>query len=80
MNETKSTSHALPVAPDNPADLSRRGFFEKLCLALGGVCGAILGLPLVGFIVAPLFRKAREDWITVGGHHRQERRVAASRD
>jgi menaquinol-cytochrome c reductase iron-sulfur subunit len=51
---------------DDPAAISRRGFLEKLCLALGGVCGLILGVPVVGFIVAPLFRKAPRPWVTVG--------------
>jgi menaquinol-cytochrome c reductase iron-sulfur subunit len=30
------------------------------------VCAAILGVPLVGFIVAPLFRKVPETWINLG--------------
>ncbi len=50
----------------DPATLSRRGFFAKLSIALSGVCGAMLGLPLVGFVVAPLFRKSPEQWVTVG--------------
>ena len=48
------------------ATLSRRRFFTKLSIALSGVCGALLGLPLVGFIVAPLFRKSPGEWVTVG--------------
>lgn len=47
-------------------ELSRRAFFSKLCIGLGGVCAAILGVPLVGFVLAPLFRKAPEKWIRVG--------------
>jgi menaquinol-cytochrome c reductase iron-sulfur subunit len=46
--------------------VSRRNFFTKLCIALSGVCGLILGVPLVGFIVAPLFRKVPDQWITLG--------------
>jgi len=49
-----------------PEVISRRGFFEKLSILLGGVCAAILGVPLVGFVVAPLFRKAPEKWLPVG--------------
>src|SRR5579862_716128 len=49
-----------------PEVMSRRGFFEKLSIVLGGVCAAVLGVPLVGFIVAPLFRKTPETWLPVG--------------
>ncbi len=43
------------------ADFSRR-----LCIGLSGVCAVILGVPLVGFIVAPLFRKTPQQWIPLG--------------
>ncbi len=46
--------------------MTRRRFFEKVSLALGGVCAAILGVPLVGFVLAPLFRKAPNEWLPLG--------------
>jgi len=46
--------------------VSRRAFFSKLSLGLSGVFGALVGLPVVGFLVAPLFRKAPEEWQSVG--------------
>jgi menaquinol-cytochrome c reductase iron-sulfur subunit len=46
--------------------MSRRRFFEKLSLALGGFCAAILGVPLVGFVLAPLFRKVPNEWRALG--------------
>jgi len=46
--------------------LSRRAFFQRLCIALSGVCAVILGVPLVGFVLYPLFRKTPEKWITLG--------------
>jgi menaquinol-cytochrome c reductase iron-sulfur subunit len=49
-----------------PDVVSRRAFFTKLCIALSGVCATILGVPLVGFIVAPLFRKTPQKWISIG--------------
>lgn len=57
-------SSALPA--ETPQEISRRRFFEKLSLALIGLCSAIVGLPLVGFIVAPFFRKVPEKWVTIG--------------
>jgi menaquinol-cytochrome c reductase iron-sulfur subunit len=51
---------------ETPANLSRRRFLEKLSLALGGFCAAIVGLPLIGFVIAPLFRKAPQKWVSLG--------------
>jgi menaquinol-cytochrome c reductase iron-sulfur subunit len=51
---------------ETPEDLSRRRFLEKLSLALGGFCAAIVGLPLIGFVIAPLFRKAPQKWVSLG--------------
>lgn len=65
MNEP-STSHPEPGRPATAEEISRRSFFEKLSIASGALCGVILGIPLVGFIVAPLFRKAPEKWVPVG--------------
>src|SRR5207244_721812 len=48
------------------AEISRRRFFEKLSIALVGLCTAIVGVPLVGFIVAPFFQKVPEKWVTLG--------------
>lgn len=52
---------------ESQEEISRRKFFEKLSLALGGLCAAVIGLPLIGFIFAPLFRKPPgEKWIAIG--------------
>ena len=64
MNEN-ITDHRLPRV-EAPEVLSRRRFLEKLSIALGGLCAAVVGLPLIGFVVAPLFRKAPEQWVTLG--------------
>jgi len=65
MNEN-THSAPNPCHPPGETEISRRRFFEKLCVGLGAVCAAILGIPLVGFVLAPLFRKAPETWISVG--------------
>jgi menaquinol-cytochrome c reductase iron-sulfur subunit len=64
MNEN-ITDHRLPRV-EAPEVLSRRRFLEKLSIALGGLCAAVVGLPIIGFVVAPLFRKAPEQWTTLG--------------
>ena len=64
MNES-ITDHS-PVAVETPKILSRRRFFEKLSIGLAGFCAALVGVPLIGFVIAPLFRKVPEQWVTLG--------------
>ncbi len=64
MNEN-ITDHSL-VRVETPEALSRRRFLEKLSIALGGLCAAVIGLPVIGFVIAPLFRKAPAKWVTLG--------------
>ena len=52
--------------PDEQKLMTRRQFLTKLSLALGGVGTAIVGLPIVGFLFAPLFNKPPEIWRPVG--------------
>jgi menaquinol-cytochrome c reductase iron-sulfur subunit len=64
MNEN-ITDRPLPRV-ETPEVLSRRRFLEKLSIGLAGFCAAVVGLPLVGFVIAPLFRKVPEQWVTLG--------------
>jgi len=64
MNEGITDHPAVCV--ETREALSRRRFLEKLSIALGGFCAAIVGLPLIGFVVAPLFRKVPQQWVTLG--------------
>ena len=65
MNTSLTESSTTPL-PGTPEEISRRRFFEKLSIALIGLCSAIVGVPLIGFIVAPFFRKVPEKWVTIG--------------
>ena len=65
MNENTDSHHESSCTL-TPEEISRRKFFNRLCIGLGGVCAVILGVPVVGFIVAPLFRKVPDLWIPVG--------------
>lgn len=49
-----------------PEMLSRRDFLTKLSLALGGITGAAVTLPVLGFLFAPLLSKAPDVWRAVG--------------
>src|SRR5438270_10165023 len=64
MNENITDHSVLDV--ETPEAISRRRFLEKLSIALAGFCAAVVGIPLVGFIIAPLFRKVPEQWTTLG--------------
>lgn len=58
-----------PMAPANPPsdeELSRRRFFEVLSLVLGAGATAILAVPAVGFILAPLTHRSPRVWRDVG--------------
>ena len=66
MNEN-TTSQPSGCPPPEPREIvTRRHFFERVSIALGAVCAAIIGLPIVGFIVAPLFSRKPEQWISLG--------------
>jgi menaquinol-cytochrome c reductase iron-sulfur subunit len=54
--------HDLPLG----GSTSRRGFLFKLGLALNLIGGALVGIPLVGYIFAPARRLSRQSWIELG--------------
>jgi menaquinol-cytochrome c reductase iron-sulfur subunit len=55
-----------PPPPPLPLTPERRRFLTRLSLALSGAVGAVLGLPVLGFLLAPLTRKEPRVWRAVG--------------
>ena len=55
-----------PSLPDSPLPPDRRRFLTRLSVVLSGAVGALLGLPVVGFLLAPLTRKEPRVWRSVG--------------
>lgn len=45
---------------------SRRRFLNRLCLGLGGIGAAIVGVPVLGYLLTPLFKSTKNDWRDVG--------------
>lgn len=53
----------------SPADFSRREGLMKLGLMFNGVVGALLAVPVVGYLLSPLVRereKGYESWLSLG--------------
>jgi len=48
------------------ARMSRRDFLSKLGLAAGGLVAGLMGVPILGFLLAPLLRQETEVWREVG--------------
>jgi Rieske Fe-S protein len=53
-------------APQPPPRTSRRGFLFKLGLALNALGALLVGIPVVGFILAPMRRLGGQSWIQLG--------------
>lgn len=54
------------VWDDTPEAINRRKFLTQLSIALGGLTGVALVVPVAAFIVAPLFKKPPILWRPVG--------------
>ena len=66
MNEKKVEPNAGGVPDLFNREMCRRTFLKRISLALGAMCAAVLTLPGIGFILAPLFKRQRQLWRTVG--------------
>ena len=51
---------------EGPVSPERRQFLTKLSIGLSALGGALVGLPIIGFLLAPLFRRPAESWQIVG--------------
>jgi Rieske Fe-S protein len=49
-----------------PRPASRRGFLLTLGLALNAVAATLVGIPVFGFILGPIRRRATQAWIKLG--------------
>jgi menaquinol-cytochrome c reductase iron-sulfur subunit len=62
------TTMTEPVRDPNSAGHSRRVFLFKLSLLINGAVGAVLAVPILGFLLKPAFRKSSSEnsWISLG--------------
>lgn len=56
----------VPPATNDPETIKRRRFLTRLSVAMSGIIAAILGVPVVGFILSPLVTKQPRLWRPVG--------------
>ena len=45
-----------PVVHEAPLSPERRAFLSKVSIALSAIAGAMVGIPVVGFLLAPLLQ------------------------
>jgi menaquinol-cytochrome c reductase iron-sulfur subunit len=63
---------ALPAADQAPPpevlarEASRRGFLNRISLALCGVAAAAVGVPVLSYIITPLLRPSPQEWFSMG--------------
>ena len=66
-DEPKPPAKPSDEAPaPTPPNLDRRELLARASVAVGVASGAALGIPLVGFVVAPLTRTVPAEWRAVG--------------
>lgn len=64
--KSEQQEHAEHLRTPAGAPTHRRRFLELMSVGLGGLAAAALGLPVVGFLFAPLLRNPPETWVGVG--------------
>jgi menaquinol-cytochrome c reductase iron-sulfur subunit len=63
MNSRRNDS-AFDALPDSR--LERRQFLQRLIIGIGALGTAAVGLPLIGYLIAPLIQKIPRAWRAVG--------------
>lgn len=48
------------------SECTRRNFFRKVSVTLAGIAGAFVAIPVIGSILAPVFRNPKPVWRPVG--------------
>ncbi|HEX3361835.1 MAG TPA: Rieske 2Fe-2S domain-containing protein, partial [Solirubrobacterales bacterium] len=71
INEPYRAPEQLRTEPPPPGyfegeSLTRRKVFTIAVQAIGGLAGAAIVLPAVGFAVAPIFHRGKERWEIIG--------------
>ena len=60
------TVHHTRLTSEADAVLSRRRFLSRVSLAMSGLIGAVLSVPIVAYLLSPLINRAPSTWVTIG--------------
>ena len=63
---SEDTPTNLERTPDDAPTLARRRFLSRVSFALSTLAAAVVGVPVIGFLVSPLTRKPPRAWRIVG--------------
>lgn len=63
---TDPSPPARASSPDVSGPLNRRDFLFKLTVGASALAAAIIGIPFVGFLLAPFFERQPQAWRPVG--------------
>lgn len=58
--------HPPAPADEGPESPERRRFLARLSLQLMGLIAALLGIPVIGYLLAPLIRPPGPQWVDLG--------------
>lgn len=48
-------------------DSSKRSFLKLAFVGINGALGVLMGVPVLGYVLGPLFRKTESKWVEAGG-------------
>ena len=66
VDDEKSDNKRAADNPESEQGLDRRRFLNRLSLALSGLAGVLVGIPIIGFLISPLLREVPRIWRPVG--------------
>jgi menaquinol-cytochrome c reductase iron-sulfur subunit len=66
VNENEAAPASDELASRDPQQPDRRRFLNRISLALSGFAAVLVGVPIVGFLIAPLLREVPRIWRPVG--------------
>jgi menaquinol-cytochrome c reductase iron-sulfur subunit len=60
------------MTTNDDKQINRRDFMKTAIIAIGGIIGAGIGLPVIPYIIGPAMQQETEDWIRLGSASKVE--------
>ncbi|HVS96532.1 MAG TPA: Rieske (2Fe-2S) protein [Puia sp.] len=58
--------HLPAYSPDNPEEITRKQFMTRVSLSIAAISAAVMAVPCIAALVAPLLESKPSSWRTVG--------------